>query len=87
MAARKRLDPAEQMKSIGVNFRARTRAELELLAAGRKRTVGWCIRDAVEAQMIADHAELQQYALIYPELAAKIAELSHSVPEDEESGS
>jgi predicted transcriptional regulator len=64
------------MTSLGVNFRAKTRAELELLAKGRNRTVNWCIRSAVEAQLVVDHAELQQYAILYPELAAKITALT-----------
>jgi len=75
MSAKRRLSPAERMTSIGVNFRAKTRAELELIAKGRNRTVNWVIRSAVEAHLAANNAELREYAELYPELAAKIAEL------------
>ena len=79
MVAKRRLSPAERMTSLGVNFRAKTRAELELLAKGRNRTVNWCIRRAVEIQLAADNAELQDYAILYPELAARITELTEGV--------
>jgi predicted transcriptional regulator len=69
------------MTSIGVNFTAKTRAELELLAAGRNRTINWCIRNAVEAQLAVNKAELQEYAIRYPELAAKIPELAAKITE------
>ena len=77
-----------RMKPIGINLKQVTRVQLELVAAGMDRTIGWLVREAVEEFLDDEEAfgRIAEYAVKYPKLAAQLAEAEALVTDDDVSG-
>jgi hypothetical protein len=72
MAPKKR---TEEVKGTGVNFNTVTRAKLDLIGAGLDRPIGWVVRDAVGAYLMAfDRDKFNIFRHRFPKLSAALDE-------------